>query len=115
ELLINNPAAQDPGFGGNLRFGTSFYRFQSLYQKALTRDTNIDTMVSVGRQTIDFQLGGNLRFELVNYPIDIRSEIGHRIHETAKVHVGLDFQTGAFDVFVRAPPPPRPGEVAPGP
>lgn len=115
ELLINNPAAQDPGFGGNLRFGTSFLRFQTLYQKALTRDTNLDTMVSVGKQNIDFQLGGNLRFELETYPIDIRSEIGHRFHETAKLNVGLDFQTGSFEVFVRAPQPPREGEAAAGP
>lgn len=115
ELLINNPAAQDPGFGGNLRFGTSFLRFQTVYQKALTRDTNLDTMVSVGKQKVDLQLGGNLRFDLVSYPIDVRSEIGHRFHQTAKLNVGLDFQTGSFDVFVRAPQPPREGEAAAGP
>lgn len=115
ELLINNPAAEDPGFGGNLRFSTSFLRGQALYQKALTRDTNLDTMVSVGKQNINFQLGGNLRFELESYPVDIRSEIGHRFHETAKLNVGLDFQTGSFEVFVRAPPPPREGEAAAGP
>src|SRR5690606_32791315 len=95
--------------------GTSFLRFQTLYQKALTRDTNLDTMVSVGKQNINFQLGGNLRFELESYPIDIRSEIGHRFHETAKLNVGLDFQTGSFEVFVRAPQPPREGETAASP
>ena len=115
ELLLNNPAAQDPGFGGNLKFGTSFLRAQALYQKQLTKKTNLDTMVSAGTQNIDFSLGGNLRFEISSVPIDIRSEIGHKIHETAKVNVGLDFQTGPFDVFVRAPPPSRPGEVAAGP
>src|SRR5690606_23316322 len=35
--------------------------------------------------------------------------------DTAKLNVGLDFQTGPFEVFVRAPPLPREGEVAPGP
>lgn len=115
ELILANPAAQDPGFGGNLTFSTSFTRVQALYRKALTRDTNLDTMVSVGTQNIEFSLGGNLRFELASVPIDIRSEFGHRIHETAKLNVGLDFQTGPFDVFVRAPPIQREGEVAPGP
>jgi TonB family protein len=115
ELLLNSPAAQDPGFGGNLRFATAFTRFQAVYQKALSSKTNIDTMFSVGTDKIDFSLGGNLRFEIQQVPIDIRSEIGHKIHHTAKLNVGLDFQTGSYDVFVRAPPPPRPGEVASGP
>jgi len=111
-LLIEDPAAQDPGIGGNLTFGTAFTRAQVLYQKALTRKTNIDAMVSVGTQRIDFELGGNLKFKLDSIPVDVRSEIGHKIHETAKINVGFDFLSGPFDVFVRAPPPPRPGEAS---
>jgi hypothetical protein len=115
ELILANPSAQDPGFGGNLRFATSFIRGQALYQKALTPDTNIDTMISVGTQKLDFALGGNLRFELTSMPIDIRSEVGHRFHRTAKANVGLDFQVAPYEVFVRAPPVPREGEAASGP
>ncbi len=104
EVIVSDPAAQDPGFGGNLRFGTSFLAGQVLYQKQLTPDTNIDTMLTVGHQKIDFALGGNLKFVIDWYPVDLRSEFGHRIHDTAKINVGLDFQSGPFDVFVRAPP-----------
>ena len=115
ELISNNPSAQDPGFGGNLAFGTSFLRAQVLYRKALTRKTNIDAMFSVGTQRIDFSLGGNLKFQLDSVPINFRSEIGHQIHQSAKLNVGLDFETGPFEVFVRAPPIGRAGEAAPGP
>lgn len=115
ELIIANPAAQDPGFGGNLRFGTSFLRGQVQYQKQLTKKTNLDAMASVGTENIEFALGGNFVLEIKTIPIDIRSEIGHQIHETAKVNVGLDFQVSSFDVFVRAPPLPGPGQAAPGP
>ncbi len=115
ELIIANPAAQDPGFGGNLNFSTSFLRGQVQYQKQLTPETNLDTMVSVGQEKVNFALGGNFVLEIDTVPIDVRSEIGHRIHETAKVNIGLDFQLSQFDVFVRAPPPTRPGEAAPGP
>lgn len=115
EVILANPAAQDPGFGGNLAFGTSFIRGQVLYQKALTQKTNIDTMLSVGREKTDFALGGNLKFNYSGIPIDVRSEFGHQIHETAKVNVGFDFQSVIYDVFVRAPPIPREGEVSSGP
>lgn len=115
ELISNNPSAQDPGFGGNLAFGTSFLRAQVLYRKALTRKTNIDTMFSVGTQKIDFSLGGNLKFQLDSVPINLRSEVGHQFHKNVKVNVGLDFETGSFEVFVRAPPFGRAGEAASGP
>lgn len=115
EVILANPAAQDPGFGGSLTYGTAFVRGQILYQKALTSTTNIDTMFSIGHERVDFSLGGNIQFAYEGIPIDLRSEIGHQFHRTTKLNVGFDFQTAIFDVFVRAPPPPREGEVAPGP
>lgn len=115
EIILANPAAQDPGFGGSLSYGTAFVRGQILYQKALTPKTNIDTMFSIGHERTDFSLGGNIQLDFEGIPIDLRSEIGHQFHRTAKINVGFDFQSTIFDVFVRAPPPPREGEVAPGP
>ncbi|HET9958008.1 MAG TPA: TonB family protein, partial [Polyangiaceae bacterium] len=31
KVLVSDPFAQDPGFGGNLSFGTAYYRAQALY------------------------------------------------------------------------------------
>ena len=109
-VIIEDPAAQDPGFGGNVRFGTAFIAGQVLYQKQLSTDTNIDAMVTAGKQRLNFQLGGRLKFLLDTYPINVRSEIGHRIVDSAKINVGFDFQMGQYEVFVRAPPLPPPGQ-----
>lgn len=115
ETIITNPAASDPGFGGNLRFGTSFTRVQGLYKKRLSKVVDLDAMLSVGTQSIDFGLGGNIEFLLDSIPIAMRSEFGFQLHKTARLNVGLDFRAGPFDIYVRAPPPGRSGEAAPGP
>jgi TonB family protein len=115
QAVFKDPAAQEPGFGGNLRFGTSFYNGQILYQKDLTRDVSLDTMVAVGKTRLDFALGGNLAFNLTQYPILTRSEMGFKISETARWNIGLDFLMAPYEVVVRAPPPPRPGEPSSGP
>jgi len=115
ETIITNPAASDPGFGGNLRFGTSFTRVQALYQKKLSKEVDLDAMLSVGTQSIDFGLGGNIEFLLDSLPITMRSEFGFQLHQTARLNVGIDFRAAPFDLYVRAPPPGRPGEAASGP
>jgi TonB family protein len=115
EVLLTNPSAQDPGFfGGSLRFKTSFYRVQSLLELPLARGVSLSTLVSVGHDDTQFRLGA-LRFDLETYPIQLRSEFSFALMHDLTLHAGIDFQTGPFDVLVRAPEPPRPGEPAPGP
>jgi hypothetical protein len=41
--------------------------------------------------------------------------MSYRPIKGAKINVGLEFEMADFDVSVRFPPPPRPGEPAPGP
>jgi hypothetical protein len=115
KAIINDPAAQDPAFGGSLEFGTSFYRGQVLYQKDLTSRVSLDTMVSVGATHLNFSLGGNFLFDLNLVPINFRSEFGFKLSESTRWNVGLDFEAGPYEVVVRAPPPPKPGEAAPPP
>jgi TonB family protein len=114
ELILTDPAAQDPGFGGNLAFGTGFYRVQALYKDDLSSAVSIESMLSIGKDSIDFSLG-NFLFNLKAYPIYARNEFAFRIAEGVKLNAGLDFLTAPFDVQVRFPDPPRPGEPDPGP
>lgn len=114
ELILTDPAAQDPGFGGNLAFGTGFYRAQALYRDDLSSAVSIESMLSVGKDAIDFTLG-NFLFTLEAYPIYARNEFAFRLAEGVKLNMGLDFLTSPFDVQVRFPDPPRPGEPDPGP
>ena len=68
----------------------------------------------VGKDAIDFSLGTFL-FTLVDYPIYARNEFACRLADGVKLNAGLDFLTAPFDVHVRFPDPPRPGEPDPGP
>jgi TonB family protein len=113
-ILINDPAAQDPAFGGSLRFGTSFYRAQVLYENALTSKFSVNAALAVGKDAVNFSLG-TFFFKLRVIPITTRYELSYRPIKGAKINVGLDFEMADFDVNVRFPPPPRPGEPAPGP
>jgi TonB family protein len=114
EILIRDPIAQDPGFGGTIRFGTSFWRVQGIYESELSRDVELYTMLSVGRTKFDFSVSSFL-FDLDVVPIDMRSEFGWKIMPGLRANVGLDYNISLFDIRVRIPPPPAPGEPAGGP
>ncbi len=113
-LIINDPNVEDPTLGGSLSFGTAFYRAQALYEADLSSQVNVRADFSVGKDALSFNLG-NFRFHLAQYPVDLRYELGYRILPGLKFNVGLDYEAAPYDVFVRAPDPPRPGEPNPGP
>jgi len=100
--------------GGNLTLGTSFIRLQSWLEVELARDVTLTSLLSVGKDAADFGLG-RFVFDIVRYPIQMRSEFSFRLARGITLNTGLDFQVAPFDILVRAPPPPRPGEPSPGP
>lgn len=114
KALIENPSAQEPLLGGGLSLGTSFYRAQALYQTDLTRSVDLYAMVAVGKNALDFSLGPIL-FDLSLFSVEPRSELSFKIARGFQLHVGMDFLIAPYDVLIRAPPPPRPGEPSPGP
>lgn len=111
EILINNPAAQEPGFGGTLSFSTEFYRLQAIYEQQLSEDWSLYSTMAVGNDTIDFRIGQAF-FRLDADGIQLRSELGYRAFQGLKINGGIDFLVAPVDVIVRAPEPPRPGEPA---
>jgi hypothetical protein len=113
EIIITDPAAQDPGFGGNLSFGESFLRFQALNETKLSRSVDLNSMVSVGQDKINFALG-IFKFDLKVIPVYWREELAFKVSKGVKINAGFDLNVGPFDVLVRAPEPPRPGEPDPG-
>lgn len=114
EILIRDPLAQDPILGGNLSFATSFWRAQALYEDQLTSRVQLRSMFAVGQSSLAFSLG-TFKFTLDIYPITMRNEIAVKIGKIARINTGMDIVAAPYDVFVRAPPPPRPGEPDPGP
>ncbi|HEY3497630.1 MAG TPA: TonB-dependent receptor [Polyangiaceae bacterium] len=114
EVLISDPAAQDPAFGGNVRYGSSFYRGQILFETELNRKVSLEASLSAGTDTLEFSIG-NYFFTVDTHPVLFRYELGFDVMRGAKLNVGLDFQFAPFDVQVRLPEPPRDGEPDPGP
>jgi TonB family protein len=111
---VIDPNAQEPAFGGSLRYGTAFYKAQVLFEKELNSYSNMSTMVSVGRNSLDFNLG-TFKFSLISHPIQWRQEYGFKLAKGVKINTGLDFQVLPYDIAVRSPSPPRPGEPDSGP
>jgi len=113
-IIVTDPAAQDPAFGGALSFGTSFYRAQALYETDLSSSVSSNSMLSLGKDKVGFSLGTFL-FSLDTTDIYARHEFGFKVAPGVKVNTGLDFAISPYEVTVRFPPPPRPGEPDPGP
>ncbi|MET0591868.1 MAG: TonB family protein, partial [Polyangiaceae bacterium] len=57
EVLIRDPAQQDPAFGGNLALKTGFYRIQARYKNDISDDLKFSTVLSYGLDRFDFGLG----------------------------------------------------------
>jgi TonB family protein len=113
-IIVTDPAAQDPAFGGNLSFGTQFYRVQALYETDLTHSVSSNSMLSIGHDSVGFAIG-NFLFNLDNTAIYSRHEFGFKIAPGIKLNTGLDFAVAPYEVTVRFPQPPRPGEPDAGP
>jgi TonB family protein len=114
EILIKNPSATDPAFGGNVTFGTASHRLQALYEDQISPEAELRTMFSIGRDSIDFSIG-NFMFDLAFYPINFRSEMALKVEKGLVINAGMDFLAAPVEFAVRAPQPPRPGEPDPGP
>lgn len=114
ELIITDPFAEDPGFGGNLQFGTRFYRLQALNEWKLSKDVELRSMLSFGKDAIRFSLGV-FEFRVDVYPVYVREEFAFRLAKGVRLNAGIDFGLGPFEVLVRAPEPPRAGEPDSGP
>lgn len=113
-IIVNNVNGSNPGLGGNISLGTAFYRFQARYVGKLSDDTELRLTAAVGKDAVDFSLGDNF-FTLTEWPINPRAEISHRLAPGVRNNLGLDIFYAPYEVSVRLPPPPRPGEPPSGP
>jgi TonB family protein len=113
-ILTRTVNASNPGIGGNITFGTAFYRFQTRYVGKLSDDTELRLTAAVGKDAIDFSIGDNF-FVLSSYPINPRAEISQKLGPGIRNNFGLDVLYVPYTVDLRLPPPPRPGAPPAGP
>lgn len=115
EIITRDASAREPGIaGGSILFHTAFMRLQGVYENQLTRDVELRTMLSLGRDSIEFRIA-QAEFNLDTLPVGWRSEIGFALFSGTELNLGLDFLGAPYDLNLRLPEPPRPGEVASGP
>ncbi|MCC6646182.1 MAG: TonB family protein [Polyangiaceae bacterium] len=114
EILIKSPLAADPVLGGNLGFHTGSWRLQGNYTHDLTDSTRLKAMLSYGKNVLDFSLG-SMFFKLDVRQIYNRVEVSQRLAKGVTLNVGQDVLWAPYDIDIRFPQPPRPGEPDPGP
>ncbi len=114
EILTRGVNASNPGIGGNITFGTAFYRLQARYVGKLSDETEVRLTGAVGKDAIDLSLGDNF-FVLSSWPINLRSELSQKVAPGVRNNFGLDVLYAPYTVDVRLPPPPRPGQPPAGP
>ena len=114
EIIINDPAAQDPAFGGNVQLATSFFAGQVLYETDLTDDVSLNTMMAAGNNSFEFGLG-QFVFDLNVTPIYTRSELAFKIMKGGDAQCGHGLLARALRHRGAFPPAPSRWGTQPGP
>ncbi len=109
DVLVKGVNASAPGVGGNVSLGTAFYRFQGRYTNRFSNETELKITGAVGKDAIAFQLGDNY-FTLSSTPISLRTELTQKLGQGVKTNIGMDWLWTPYDINLRLPPLPRPGE-----
>jgi TonB family protein len=109
-LDLVTPAAQVGGLSAH----TGFWRFQARYRNKFSADTELKIAPAIGQDFVDFEVGDNL-FRIDAFPITSRIELGQRISKGVATNFGFDILFAPYEVRLRAPPIPRPGEPPAGP
>ncbi|NOU32915.1 MAG: TonB family protein [Polyangiaceae bacterium] len=113
-LLVKRPNASEPTASGSASLGTAFYRFQARYKNRISDNTEVRVVAAAGKDAVEFNLGDNY-FKLKTYPVSLRAEVSQKLGKGVTMNAGIDWLWAPYDVSVRLPPPPRPGEPPGGP
>lgn len=114
KLLLNDPAPGEPALTGNLGLTTQFQRLVFETEHQLSTETEFRALLALGHDAIGFNFGPYY-FVLDARSIDHRFELSRKFGESATLNLGTDVQTGVYEVSLRLPPAPRPGEPPNGP
>jgi TonB family protein len=113
-LIVQSGSGSDPTLGGNISLGTAYYRLQARYRQKISDKTEWKTTAAVGKDSIQFNLGENY-FKLTTHPITLRSELSHKLGSGVTMNVGMDWLYTPYEIAIRFPPIPQPGQPDPGP
>jgi TonB family protein len=114
EVLVARPNGSNPTASGSAGISTAFWRGQVRYKHRINDETEVRAVAAVGRDAISFNLGENF-FVLESYPMTLRAEIAQKISRGVTMNAGIDWLWQPYDISIRLPPIPRPGEPPAGP
>lgn len=109
ELLIKEPQPNEPALSGNIGLSTQFQRLQARYENDFSDNDSVRAVMALGHDALGFGLGSFF------FILDLKSITG-RVEYTRKLSPGIRLNTGVdmfwayYDVNVRAPAPPVPGQ-----
>jgi TonB family protein len=114
EILVRQVNASAPALTGSVGLGTAFWRAQARYVGKLSDTTEVRLVGAVGKDAIQLNVSDNF-FLLSSYPVSGRAELSQRIAPGVRNNVGMDVLMVPYEVNLRLPPIPRPGEPPAGP
>lgn len=111
---VVDPLAQEPAFGGSVRFGTSFLQGQLLHEQKLNSAVSLSSLVTLGKTRVGFTVGA-YKLEMLSHPLHWREELSLRVSRGIKLNTGFDFQIYPYEYSARSPSLTLPGQPTSGP
>ncbi len=109
ELLIKEPQPNEPALSGNIGLNTAFQRLQLRYENEISADDSVSAVMALGQDDLGFGLG-SFYFVLDLKTVTGRFEYTKRLSQGIRLNTGLDMNWGYYNVKVRIPSPPVPGQ-----
>ncbi|MCL2447841.1 MAG: TonB family protein [Polyangiaceae bacterium] len=113
-IILTSASPDNPTLAGSLGDHMGFWRGQALYKSRISDNTEVRVVAAAGEDIIDIN-AGSLLLDVTEWPITGRAEIAQKLGPRLTMNVGLDMIYMPYNVTVRAPPLPRPGQPPPGP
>lgn len=110
KVLVDKPSPGEPALAGNIGFHTAFKRLQLRYTNDLGGGDRVSAVMALGQDNIDVGLS-SFYFLLDIKSITGRLELTKKLFKGATLNAGLDIYSGFYDVGIRGPAPPAPGEA----
>ncbi len=113
-LQDNTVSSTDPGLSGGLNDHTAFWRLQARYVNKVDENTELRITPAFGHDTLEFGIGTDY-LSVGEYEATLRAEVSRKLEKHVTLNVGLDWQYLPYQVDVRFPPFPTPGQPSTGP
>jgi TonB family protein len=110
KILLDKPSAGEPALAGNIGLHTGFKRLQVKYSNDLGGGDRINAVVALGQDNIDFNVS-SLYFLLDVKTVTGRLELTKKLFKGATLNAGVDMYEAFYDVNLRLPAAPAPGQA----